>query len=88
MRQTASADSVLIRVPATTANLGPGFDSLGMALSLWNYMRIGWDVRASVTVHGEGAGHLRRDTSNLIYRAAMRLLKDVGESGRSVRIES
>lgn len=88
MPQTTSTDSILIRVPATTANLGPGFDSLGMALSLWNYVRLEWSDRPSIVVHGEGEGHLRLDKSNLMYRAVQRLLTEAGATGRHVRIES
>ena len=78
MRKTPLHHTVTVRVPATTANLGPGFDCLGMALSLWNRVRIRWGGPAGVTVHGEGEGHLRRDKSNLVYRAAQRLLREAG----------
>ncbi len=92
MRQTPSAPNenraVTIRVPATTANLGPGFDSLGMALSLWNHMRISWAPSPRVTIHGEGEGRLREDGSNLMYRAAARLLEEAGVRGKHVSIES
>ena len=88
MGQTASADSVFIKVPATTANLGPGFDALGMALSLWNTMKISWADRASVIIHGEGADKLRTDGRNLMYRAAQRLLQEVGKTSLAIRIES
>ena len=81
MRQTPARDPVTVRVPATTANLGPGFDSLGLALSLWNTMRVGWADTPTVVVHGEGEGHLRRDERNLMYRAAMRLLDEAGAGG-------
>ncbi len=84
----ASPHSVLIRVPATTANLGPGFDSLGMALSLWNYMRLQWTDSPSLAVHGEGAERLRRDKSNLMYRSVQRLLDEVNADARGVGIVS
>ncbi len=81
-------ESVIIRVPATTANLGPGFDSLGLALSLWNHMRLSWSSAPSVVVHGEGEGHLRSDERNLMYRAAARLLDEAGHGGKHMAIES
>jgi len=63
-------NSVTIRVPATTANLGPGFDCLGLSLDLWN------EVSFSLTGHnlqiqiqGEGETNLATDHTNLIYRA-------------------
>jgi homoserine kinase len=81
-------ETITIRVPATTANLGPGFDALGMALGLWNHVRLSWAERPEVILHGEGAGHLRRDPSNLCYRAAQRTLEEAGISGRALRLES
>ena len=88
MRQTPSESTIVVRVPATTANLGSGFDSLGMALSLWNTLRVGWSGAPSMTVHGEGEGHLRRDERNLTYRAAVRLLDEAGVRDRHLAIES
>ena len=81
-------DTITIRVPATTANLGPGFDCLGMALSLWNTMRVSWAERPRVVVEGEGEGRLRADGGNLMYRAAQRLLDEAGAGRRSLLIES
>ncbi len=88
-------DSVIVRVPATTANLGPGFDSLGMALSMWNYVRVGWAPTPSVVIHGEGADRLRTDDRNLMYQAATRVLQETGTANgrddkerRKISIES
>ena len=88
MRQTPQNTSVCIRVPATTANLGPGFDTLGLALSLWNYLRVSWSDRPLVDVYGEGAGRLRTDERNMTYKAAAKLLKEAGHADKYLRIES
>jgi homoserine kinase len=88
MRQTGSNDAVSIRVPATTANLGPGFDSLGMALSMWNHLRVQWSEKPRVIVHGEGEAHLRTDDRNMTYRAAARVLSEAGAGDRHLLIES
>ena len=82
------SDVLTIRVPATTANLGPGFDCLGMALSLWNTMRVGWADKPTLSLHGLGAEHLRRDPGNLMYRSAERVLIETGNAGRSLSIEA
>jgi homoserine kinase len=77
----------LVRTPASTANLGPGFDALGMALSLYNKVRVqiaSADVR--VTVEGEGAGGLESGADNLVYRAIERLYTEVGQAPPSVAI--
>jgi homoserine kinase len=63
--------AVRIRVPASTANLGPGFDSVGLALGLWDE----YDVTAGdrdglrVSVSGEGAEDVPRDATHLVVRA-------------------
>jgi homoserine kinase len=63
--------SVTVRVPATTANLGPGFDTLGLALALYDELTV--TVRnqpgATVQVTGVGAGEVPTDESNLVVRA-------------------
>lgn len=64
--------TVEVRAPATTANMGPGYDCLGMALDLWNRLTVtilGEGATPSVSVSGEGAGELEADTRNLTYRA-------------------
>jgi homoserine kinase len=57
---------IVVRAPATSANLGPGFDCLGMALDLWNEVEAVPGVTASV------------DDSNLIARAARAVFDQVG----------
>ncbi|MCY3691137.1 MAG: homoserine kinase, partial [Chloroflexi bacterium] len=64
--------TVEVRAPATTANLGPGYDCLGMALDLWNHLTVSprpAGEAPSVEVVGEGEGELATDTENLTYRA-------------------
>lgn len=62
--------SVTVSVPATSANLGPGFDALGLALDLRDEVVVERLVAASpaveVEVAGEGAGDLPRDDSHLV----------------------
>lgn len=67
---------ITVRVPATTANLGPGFDCLGMALDLWNTATFR-EARRSFTVRvsGEGADSLPQGRRNLVARGLLRLFK-------------
>jgi homoserine kinase len=58
-------NSVTVRAPATTANMGPGFDSIGMALDLWNDLTV-TKGKFSVSTTGEGADLLPQDTRNLV----------------------
>ena len=63
-------DRLTVTAPASSANLGPGFDCLAVALELRNRVEItagGGDV--SVSVEGEGASRVPRDGSNLFVRA-------------------
>jgi homoserine kinase len=63
--------SVTVRVPATTANLGPGFDTLGLALSLYDELQVTARAEpgATVEVIGVGAGEVPTDATNLVVRA-------------------
>lgn len=60
---------IRIRVPATSANLGAGFDCYGLALSLVNEVEVTLADEMSFIIEGEGAGELPRDDDNLVLRA-------------------
>src|SRR3954465_2674312 len=57
---------VTVRVPATSANLGPGFDTFGLALDLCNEVTLDTDARPGVSWQGEGADELPVDGSDLV----------------------
>jgi homoserine kinase len=57
------------RVPATSANLGPGFDSFGLALDLCNEVTVDTEGEPGVTWEGEGAEELPTDGTDLVSRA-------------------
>ena len=78
-----------VRVPATTGNLGSGFDCVGMALELYNTVEIvEIPSGVSVTVEGEGSGSVPRDASNLCVLAAQAVFDQAGyrPSGVSFRL--
>ncbi|MBD2315251.1 homoserine kinase [Phormidium tenue] len=58
-----------VSVPATTANIGPGFDCLGAALSLYNRFEFSLADRLTITASGEGADKVERDETNLVYQS-------------------
>ncbi|HEX5944083.1 MAG TPA: homoserine kinase [Anaerolineales bacterium] len=70
---------ITIRIPATSANLGPGFDSLGLALDLWNETIITLAIEYSVQVNGEGRERLSPGENNLIIRTAQQFAEHVGK---------
>ena len=57
------------RVPATSANLGPGFDCFGLALDLCNEVTIDTEAEPGVTWEGEGADELPTDGTDMVSRA-------------------
>jgi homoserine kinase len=73
------AAPVRVRVPATSANLGPGFDTLGLALGLYDevMVRIA-DSGLKVDVAGEGADTVARDEGHLVVRAMRRAFERLG----------
>ena len=79
---------VEVRVPATTTNLGPGFDTLGLALDLWNTVRFTLEGSGvNLTIRGEGSGALPEGEENLIWQAFTRLYAEAGAAPPSgVRI--
>jgi len=60
---------IKIRVPATSANLGPGFDCLGLALNIWNEVSFEPAEKLTYQVTGEGAEKLNKGTRNLLTKA-------------------
>ena len=57
--------SIKVKIPATSANLGPGFDSLGLAISLYNEIDIKSSKYQSVSINGEGAKNIRLKKNNM-----------------------
>lgn len=75
-----------IRVPATSANLGPGFDCLGLALNVWNEISFEPAEKLSYHVTGEGAEKLNKGTRNLLTKAYALLLDTCGQTMDGVQI--
>ena len=72
--------SVTVRVPATSANLGPGFDTLGLALALYDELTVTATAAPGVhvEVEGVGAGEVPTDESNLVVRSIKRTFDHYG----------
>ena len=66
---------VTVRVPATSANLGPGFDCFGLALDLCNEVTVDTEAEPGVSWEGEGADELPTDGSDMVSRAIAHALE-------------
>ena len=70
---------ISVIVPATSANMGSGFDSIGLALDLWNELTV-TSGKFSFNIHGEGENELPKDESNLVYLGVKSVYDLIGES--------
>lgn len=85
VRRTAT-----VRVPATSANLGPGFDSLGLALGLFDEVTataLEGAGGVTVEVEGEGAGSVAADERHLVAAAMLRAFDAVGVQAPGLRLK-
>lgn len=87
----AMPGAVRVRVPATSANLGPGFDALGLALDLFEEVRLeqldGGAGRHRIRVSGISAGRLAETTNLLAFRAATAVYDQIGRPMSPVALE-
>ncbi|AKH84887.1 serine kinase [Streptomyces sp. CNQ-509] len=81
------AAPVRVRVPATSANLGPGFDTFGLALGLYDdvVVRVA-ESGLHVDIAGEGAENLPRDESHLLVRAMRSAFEALGGQPRGLEV--
>jgi homoserine kinase len=77
---------VHVRVPATSANLGPGFDALGLALALYNEVTASEADTVSVAIEGEGAGRLSSGAENVVARAVRQAYEAAGRPFKGVAL--
>ena len=70
---------VVVRVPATSANLGPGFDTIGMALDMWSEFTVERADKFEVICQGEGSYDMPLDESNLVCSALKAAFKAAGK---------
>ena len=77
-----------IRVPATSANLGPGFDCLGLALDLWNEMTFESADEVIYEVTGEDAHKLNNYPKNLLTNSFIQVYDFCGKKFTGIRVKS
>jgi homoserine kinase len=77
---------VHVRVPATSANLGPGFDALGLALALYNEVEARESDGVTVQVEGQGAGRLATTGDNVVARGVRLAYEAAGRPFKGVAL--
>jgi homoserine kinase len=81
------ARAVGVRAPATSANLGPGFDSFGLALDAWDAVEAQvTSARTRLDIFGEGAATLPRDDSHLVLKAMRAAFESRGVTQPALRL--
>jgi homoserine kinase len=80
---------VSVIVPATTANLGPGFDCIGAALTLYNKFKFTShnQTGVTITVTGSEAEQVKTDENNLLYQAFVKLYQHLRQTPPPVHVE-
>ncbi len=88
------SNSIRIRVPGTSANCGAGFDSLGLACSIYNDLELTLleEEHLAIEITGEGAENIPRDGRNIVWKSVQYLLEKAGEKehfrGAVIRMEN
>ena len=70
---------VVVRVPATTANFGPGYDTVGMAVDMWSEFTVERSDKFEVHCVGEGADDIPYDETNLVCHGVAAAFKRAGK---------
>jgi len=87
MSDVAVGRAVKVTVPASSANLGPGFDTLGLAVDFTDVVEVeATDSGLEVIVHGEGEGEVPLDERHLVVRAVRAGLREAGATARGLKI--
>jgi homoserine kinase len=76
-----------LRVPASSANLGPGFDALGLALGIYLECRFRPADALSICVMGRDAGLISTGEDNLIWQTAVRIARDLGQTMPPIELQ-
>jgi homoserine kinase len=86
----AAGQSLTVTVPATSANLGPGFDTLGLAVSLHDTVRVRTNATGTTSVRaaGEGSAGLPTDGTHLVARTVLGTLAEAGYACPGLELET
>ncbi len=74
----SAQESIIVKVPATTANLGPGFDTLGMALRIYTWIELHYAEKTEIKLIGSELQGISYGSDNLVYQAVQAVFDKVG----------
>lgn len=77
---------ITVKASASSANIGPGFDCMGMALKIYNTVQMEESETTTIEIHGEGEESLPKDSSNLVYKAAEKIYSYLGKNLKGLKI--
>jgi len=75
---TQARNSVTVSVPATSANMGSGYDCIGMAVDIWNDLTLTRADEFLITCEGDGVDHMPRDGTNLVVKGVESAFRAAG----------
>lgn len=80
--------TIKVRVPGTSANCGPGFDTIGIACTIYNELELTLSPEPQITieVEGEGKTGIPKDDRNIAYQAVKRVLDRIGSEFQGVHL--
>ena len=87
---TFKATMVQVSVPASSANIGPGFDSFGLALEIRDRYaaQVLDEPNFDVDVSGEGASEIKKDGKNLVIKSMLRGFEHMGAKPRGIALRA
>lgn len=77
---------IVVQVPASTANLGPGFDTLGMALPLYTWVEMTPAEQFEIVLYGDEIKHVAKSKKNLVYQAALKVFARAGVQEPTIKL--
>lgn len=82
-------NTVRVRVPGTTANCGPGFDSIGMACNIYNELEVSLlkEDKIIIEITGEGKNSIPCDKRNIVWKSMQMVLQKAGEQYQGAHIK-
>ncbi|MDP5272744.1 homoserine kinase [Chengkuizengella axinellae] len=81
-----NSKTIRVKIPASTANLGPGFDTIGMALDLYTWIEMSFSDETKMKLFGDNLKGIPTDKSNLIYKVAQKVFHKAGVEQPNIEI--